>query len=272
MKNAIYMLDSVGGAQMNSFIITTTDDKLIVIDGGYKSDTEKLLSRLREISGKEKPHIDAWFLSHAHDDHITAFMTAIENHQDEFSCSALYYCFPSVQFIERHEAHEAHTIIDFYRLLPKFAHYSNIVTAGDSYQIGEAKFDILYTPDPEFTMNAINNSSTVFRMTLGEKTVLFLGDLGIEAGNKLLNKHGDKLKSDFCQLAHHGQNGVTRPVYETISPKACLWCTPLWLWNNDAGKGYNTHVWQTVIVRAWMDEIGAKEHYVIKDGDQYIEL
>ena len=109
-------------------------------------------------------------------------------------------------------------------------------------------------------------------MTLGGKTVLFLGDLGIEGGEKLLAMHGDALKSDYVQMAHHGQNGVTRPVYEAAAPSACLWCAPDWLWDNNAGKGYNTHTWQTVIVRGWMEEMGVKTHYVIKDGDHEIEL
>ena len=105
-----------------------------------------------------------------------------------------------------------------------------------------------------------------------DKTVMFLGDLGWDAGAKLLSMHGEKLKSDIVQMAHHGQNGVERDVYEAIAPSACIWCTPLWLWNNDAGKGYNTHVFKTIIVRGWMDELGVKEHYVAKDGDQTILL
>lgn len=271
MENSLYMLNSIGGGQMNSFIIKTDDEKLIVIDGGYRSDAEKLLAKLREISGSEKPHIDAWFLSHAHCDHIEAFMEAIAKHADSFTCDALYYSFPSAQFIARNAPHDKYTIAEFYDLLPKFAHYAKIVTAGDTYTVGNAKFDILYTSEPDFTMNTVNNSSTVFRMTLGGKTCMFLGDLGVEAGNKLLDKYGKELKSDFCQLAHHGQNGVDRPVYEAIAPEVCLWCTPLWLWNNDAGGGYNTHNWKTIVVRGWMEELGVKEHYVIKDGDQCIK-
>ncbi|MFA6948983.1 MAG: MBL fold metallo-hydrolase, partial [Eubacteriales bacterium] len=118
----------------------------------------------------------------------------------------------------------------------------------------------------------VNNSSIVIKMTLGGKTVMFLGDLGVEAGEKLLGMYGEKLKSDYCQMAHHGQNGVTREVYAAVAPECCLWCTPQWLWDNNAGKGYNTHCWQTIIVRAWMDELGVSRHYAVKDGDQHIDL
>ena len=112
----------------------------------------------------------------------------------------------------------------------------------------------------------------VFRMTLGGQTVLFLGDMGIEAGRELVTLYGKTLHSDFVQMAHHGQEGVEKDVYEAIAPRACLWCTPKWLWNNDAGKGYNTHTWQTVIVRGWMEELGVKHHFVNKDGDHEIPI
>ena len=82
----------------------------------------------------------------------------------------------------------------------------------------------------------------------------------------------DKLKADYVQMAHHGQNGVDKPFYEAVNPTACLWCTPQWLWDNDAGKGFNTHCWKTVTVRGWMDELGVKEHYVMKDGLHEIKL
>ena len=272
MKNTVYMLAPVNGVQMNSFIITTADGKVIVIDGGFRCDAEKLISRLKEITGNNTPHIDAWFLSHAHCDHIDAFMEIIEKHPDELSFDRVYYNFPSVKYFEAYEPHEAHTVDEFYKLLPRFAEKACIVSQYDVYDIGDAGFEILYSPDPDFTHNAINNSSVVFKMTLGGKTVMFLGDLGVEGGRKLLRLHGERLKSDYCQMAHHGQNGVERDVYEAIAPSGCFWCAPKWLWDNDAGLGYNTHVFQTVVVRGWMEELGVKENYVIKDGDQAVEL
>lgn len=272
MKNTVTMLTSVGRGQMNSFIITTDDGKVIAIDGGYRTDAEKFLSELKRIANNDKPCIDAWFLSHPHLDHIGAFNEIIENHFDEISLGSVYFSFPSVQFVEKNEPRERKDIADFYADLPKFADRICVVTEGDTYEIGGARFDILYSPDPSFKGNAVNNAGIVFRMTLCEKTFMFLGDAGIEAGEKLLKLHGNALKSDYCQMAHHGQNGVEKDVYEAIAPEACLWCTPLWLWDNDAGKGYNTHSWKTVIVRGWMDEIGVKTHYVTKDGDSVIEL
>ena len=272
MNGTIYMLPMMNGNVGNSFIVTTPDGKLIVIDGGWRSDTDHLIDRLREISGEKTPHIHGWLLSHAHSDHIDAFMGVYERRKGDVVIDRVYYNFPSEQYCTRAEPAEGHTVREFYSLLPEFAGIAQIVSQGDVFSVGDAVFEVMYSFDPSVAVNSINNTSTVFRMTLCGKTTLWLGDLGAGAGEKMLRCQGEKLKSDIVQMAHHGQGGVDRPVYETISPKICLWPTPRWLWDNDAGKGYNTHTFKTIIVQGWMKEIGADEWYVSKDGEQKIEL
>ena len=72
-------------------------------------------------------------------------------------------------------------------------------------------------------------------------------------------------------MAHHGQNGVTKEVYDAIKPKLCFYNAPKWLYDNDMGEGYDTSKYQSVIVRGWMDEYGAKS-IVAFEGDQTIRL
>ena len=63
-KNAIHMLKSVEDAIGDSFIITTEDGKVIVIDGGYKFETDYFIQYLRAVTGQLVPKIDVWFLTH----------------------------------------------------------------------------------------------------------------------------------------------------------------------------------------------------------------
>jgi len=258
--------------QMMSYIIELPSNHVIVIDGGNKVDTMYLLDYLKHLC-KVKPVIDAWFLTHAHSDHIDAFMEIIKKHSDEVIIKSILYNFPDSSFVEKYEPSEAHTIHEFDSLYPKFSSIAKQVKEGDLYTFSGVIFKVLYTPDPTFTNNAINNSSIVLRMEAEGQSVLFLADLGIEAGNKLLNRLNiNELHADFVQMAHHGQSGVTCELYKAINPSVCLWNTPQWLWDNDAGKGYNTHTWQTVIVRQWMKDLGVRQHFVTKDGTAKIEL
>ena len=273
MKNAIHMLSHDGYWQMMSFIITTEDNKVIVIDGGYNDDAKKLLTSLQRITQQNVPHIDAWFLTHAHEDHIDAFCELYEKSSTAFTCDAVYYCFPSVQYVQKYENSSHNTLKRFYALLPQIASFSHTVSTADVYCIGDTRFEILLTYDDTVTTDIVNNSSTVIRMILGGKTILFLGDAGIIAGERLLARYGQGLKSDYCQMAHHGQDGVREDVYRSIDPQFCFWCTPEWLWNNDRnGTGFDTDIFETVRTREWMSRLHVQEHDIMLNRDITVTL
>lgn len=268
-KNVIHQLTSQSHSQMMSYIIETKDDKIIVIDGGTVHDAEYLLNYIRNISNG-KTHIDAWFLTHIHSDHIGAIIEFYTNHLNEFTVDKLYYNFPTMEQVTN--SMDRTDELRFFDLTDHFDHITHTFKENEIYDFGEVRFKVLYSADFTINDNFINNTSTVLKMFVDGQTMLFLGDLGIEGGNVLLERHYDELQSDFVEMAHHGQNGVLFDVYKVIDPKVCFWDTPLWLWNNDAGNGYNTHIWQTVIVRGWMDDLGVKHHFVTKDGTNVVEL
>ena len=60
---------------------------------------------------------------------------------------------------------------------------------------------VLYTYNGSYPMNAINNSSTVLRLTTGERRVLLLGDLGVEGGRQLLAEQGAEGLRERCRPA-----------------------------------------------------------------------
>ena len=103
---------------------------------------------------------------------------------------------------------------------------------------------------------------------------MILGDLGVEGGRTLLSTVDPALiKADYCQMSHHGQNGVSREVYEAIRPTYCLWPTPSWLWDNMGPGGYDTGIFGTVVTRGWLSSLRCvKKHYLMIKGTQVIDL
>ena len=275
MKNTIYQLNSVTNIQMNSYIITTADGKVIAIDGGFRQDAENMLNYLRDITGQAIPHVDAWFFSHAHLDHISCFNEIVEKHWDKVSVDHVYYNFPSVQYCMQEGRGYDSAVEDFQKNLPIFADKVVTVYGFDTYDFGEAHIEILYSPNPEIRGNWVNNSSVVFMLTLGGKKILFLGDAGIEEGNRILALYAgtDKLKADYVQMAHHGQGCVNRDCYAAIMPTYCLWPTPSWLWDNMGPGGYDTGIFGTVVTRGWISSLRCvKRHYLMTKGTQVIDL
>ena len=265
-RNAIHMLKSVTDTICDSFIITTEDGKVIVVDGGHYSETNYFIQYLKEITGRKNPHIDAWFLSHAHDDHCEVFLDVVENHSDEISFGKVYANFPEASFYEGADEWAFTVLTDYYRLLPAFADKAEALAEGDVFNVGAAKFTVFYTFNPEW--KNCNEGSTIMRIDLAGTSVMFNGDAGVNAGNYVVEKYADSglLKCDYCKMAHHGQNGVGRNFYEAVSPEVCLWPTPTWVYENTNGN------LQTFETRAWIEELGVKKEYKAFEGTAVIGM
>lgn len=273
-KSIMFQIAHQSHTQMMSYLIVSDNGELVVIDGGTKADSEYLLNLMKKISGSEKPNIKAWFLTHAHSDHIDAFIDFHSNHSDAFVLNKVYHHFPRPEFIMENEPNSYRSIENYNNILPMFAEKEVIVNTGDRINIDNLSFEVLYTTDPEITENAVNNSSTVFRMVSEGVSVIFLGDLGIQGGEKLLDTNpSEKIKSDIVELAHHGQSGVDYAVYKAIAPKLAMWCTPFWLWENNQGsRGPGSGPWRIDETQGWLKSLDVKDHIISKDGTYKIIL
>lgn len=268
----LHMLKSVRDTICESFVIES-EGKVIVIDGGFEEESAILYEKLLSLGA----HVDAWFFTHPHNDHFGAFCRLLEQHSAEISVDAVYCNFADDELLIKYEPiEEEHTktYLPWIRsLIEKNGIRRITMRKGDEYLFGDARFTVLREPDTAITENFINNSTTVFRLDTNGKSVLFLGDLGVEGGQQLLETCSPSLiKADYVQMAHHGQNGVDFDVYKAVEAKVCLWCTPTWLWDNMGPNGYDSGNYKTVIVRGWMSSLGARMHYVNMNGPYEIDL
>lgn len=257
-----WQLPSQTTSQMMSFVIQTQHKKLIVIDGGMKGDAEYLTDFLAKRGGD----VTAWFITHPHPDHVNALSEILASGAN-LKIDRIYASLPSEEWVKQYEPAYINDVAGFNIALKKAGKTAINLPLGAQFNIDHVKIIVLGIKNPEITNNAMNNSSVVLKFSDDAKSVLFLADLGYEGGEKLLHSYyGRFLKSDYVQMAHHGQNGVGKDVYEAVNPKYCLWTTPIWLWNNDSGKGKNSGPWKTLEVRKWMEELNVKKNYVMKDG------
>ncbi len=262
----LWQIPTANTRQMMGYVIKDADGRLYVVDGGQKVDAPFLHKFLMEYGGE----VDGWFISHPHDDHTGALTELLENPQG-LTIKAIYGAFLEDSIMARCDKRRAG---DF-RMLSKELDRSGVefirTEPGMVIKTDRLTVEVLTDISPEIKHNCMNESSIVYKFSDFKKSVLFLGDLGVVGGQKLLKgPYKEKLKSDYVQMAHHGQRGVNFNVYKAIAPQGCLWPTPEWLWNNDGGKGYNTGPWDTIRVRRWMDKLGVEEHYVMYEGLQEI--
>lgn len=255
------------GRQMMGYILKT-NNKVIVIDGGTKDDAENLKIHINKYGGK----VDYWFMTHLHDDHLGAFTEIVKDENVEI-CN-IYASLNDKEWYRVNEPSRYDFAEEFLNILSdeKIKNKVHSPDLNEKLTIDNIKVEILGIRNPEITENPGNEQSMVIRFDTHKSSMIILGDTGVKSSEKLLNNQKEKLDCDIVQMAHHGQNGATRELYQAISPKICMWPTPEWLWNNDPGTGYNTGIWKTIETRSWMEELNVQNNYVEKDGDIIIEI
>ncbi len=247
---------------MSYIIKTTKTDKLIVVDGGPHRQTKYLKRFIKDLGG----HVDSWIVTHPHIDHIGALTDILSSIQC-IKIDKIYSSLPERSWVAKYEPIIISDYDNFINALNKSKVLNQEVKVSQKVDIDGVEFEFLSVNNPELTMNALNNSCVSFKVTSSSKNVLFLADTGEEEGNKILNKiPAAILKSEYVQMAHHGQNGVSKEFYKVVSPEYCLWPTPKWLWHNNSGTGYNSGIFNTLKVRSWMDELGVKKSYKSFNG------
>lgn len=258
----LWQLPARTPTQHMAYVLRSATGQVIVVDGGNQGDAEYLRGFLAALENR----VDAWFISHPHQDHVDT-LTSILKSPGKLHIKHIYGSLPEGSWVEKHEADSLPTIQQLNLALQESGHEVEELTLGQRLDIDGLHIDILGIKNPEIHGNAINNSSVVFRVFDSVKSVLFTGDLGVQGGEKLLEtKYKSQLPSDYVQMAHHGQAGVGLQFYRAVKPRYCLWPTPAWLWDNDNGAGSGSGPWQTLKVRGWMDDLNVERHFLSARG------
>ena len=84
---------------------------------------------------------------------------------------------------------------------------------GDTYQVGDASFEILGPVDPS-KVKETNDYSVVIRLDYGETSFLFTGDATVESEKEMLKVHSaSKFKCDVLKVGHHGSETSTGEAF-----------------------------------------------------------
>ena len=266
----LWMLGSATGAQNLSIVIKSPIGKLIVIDGGWEADAEKLSSLILQQGGK----VDAWLITHPHEDHVGALCAILNDAARKIKIDKIYCSLATPDWYRQVSptgAGIADQLLSAFTKLP-VGTVTNNIGRGTEINIDDVNIRVLNNRGV-YTYNGVNNSSLVYKIRVSGQSILILGDLAYDGGKDLIKTcTAAELKSDIVQMAHHGQQGVDQDAYALIAPTTCLWPTPAWLWNNDNGGGVGSGPWGTLTTRAWMDALGVKDNRSLKDGDVHMYL
>lgn len=242
---------NINSTQTMGYAVVGESGHVLYIDGGYTGNDVEVKRVIKSVGG----HVHLWLITHPHNDHHNAIMQVLSDPEgityDRLGATWLpdEWDLP----VAEGELQELREWNAFARTLDE--RYFELLE-GQVFQLGTMKVEVLTGANPDLIENFGNDQSCVIRVTEGDFTMLFLGDLGWLGGKRLLEK-GYDLKADAVQMAHHGQRGVEEDVYQAIAPTYAFWPTPKWLWDNVAylGGPAGEGTFKTPEVIEWMKKL-----------------
>lgn len=230
-----WTITQYGPRDINSSFYTISNPKqgLIVVDGGWVEDADYV----REIIASLGNKVDAWILTHPHQDHIGAFNAIYPDTQD-IDIGDIYTVDMAAPDVCKKRASwdSIDTYNDFLSLNVANLKY---VHSGDVLNICGLEFDIFSAYDDyvkELSKDYLNDGSMMFKVKGPSQSFLFCADVGHAVSDYLLDKWGDELKADYLQMGHHGFGGLEDSFYKKVQPQIAFFDAPDWLMYDETGK------------------------------------
>ncbi|MET3681925.1 competence ComEA-like helix-hairpin-helix protein [Alkalibacillus flavidus] len=192
--------------QGDSTLLTTPNDKTILIDAGKSAYSDEVVSYLNEQNIDTIDHVIA---THAHADHIGGMTDVF----DSFNVENVYG-----SGVE----HSTQTYDDYQNAIDTKGIDFDTPEAGETL-VNNDKTNL----EAEFVYagnqgDDINNASVALHVSYDEASFLFTGDAEAEAEQDMLN-HSDIANTDVYKVGHHGSNSSSSESFiDTIEPEYAI--------------------------------------------------
>ena len=231
------MLGTGNAAMQNgaALLFRLQDGRYIIIDGGYTEDARQLYETMQRLAAGREIRIAAWLLTHAHSDHLEAFLAFWQLPQvRDVVLERLVLHLPGDEVFAQNmvgRPADSRWKEKINSCLSSISPAPQVIGAhvGQIMQLGEATITMLCTPElimPE-EIWSFNDTSLVCMLRLEGTDFLLLGDCSVLGGKVLTEIYHETLRCHVLQASHHGHyNNAPQPVlYEKADSSQVLWCS-----------------------------------------------
>lgn len=200
--------------QGDSALIQTPTGKTLLIDGGgflipgqknaFDVGAEVVVPYLKRMGIKK---IDRILLSHPHPDHFGGLRAVVD-------------AFPVGEFWSNGQTFPDESFENLQQKIAAHSFPQRILKEGDQWEWEGLGFQVFYPDHIDLSRN-INDNSLVVRITFGQASLLFPGDIEKKGERFLSDRPG--LQSTILKIPHHGsKTSSSVPFIDTISPQIAV--------------------------------------------------
>lgn len=207
------------------FIIQLKNGHFVVHDGGSAVDTQYFIDYMKElVPGEEKPVIEAWFISHAHEDHYGVINKINGNpkYADMFYVNGVYFHTPPSDLFEL--SYDKNPKMDVYTASRSYAMLKAEDGSqtkfyrpqlGQRYYFCDIAIDVAmtpeqYAPDSYYvgtTTIDMNDTSIWLMHHIEDQRMLVGGDAYHTGIRAMMNLYEESyFETDIFVILHHGIN------------------------------------------------------------------
>lgn len=267
----------VNGYQCLSYTLENSLGGLIVVDGGRAWQSLDLVKQIQKSGGV----VDAWIITHAHDDHAGVLASVLEAdwHKSEIEIKEILIGDMDYEAVMA-QGSERTDMVGYLQMGLEKHDKVRVLKAGDELDVIGLHMKVLHTCNQtviENSDNILNDGSMVFTLEGEKRRVMFLADtadrsremaeeitdlsqgskIGRLIADEILATYPDDVKSWAVQMSHHGNGSYPDYFYEAIAPKHAFFDAPDWLMQNRDKESGQESYYSTPHYVKLMERLGA---------------
>lgn len=197
-------------------LLKSPDGLLMLIDGGAPECGPQVEAYIEALGAKR---LDAVVASHPHVDHIGGLTHILQRYP------------VGTVYMSRLE-YPTRVYADFMAAVKKSGADVVYLEAGSSFRFGADVAVEVYNPEPDIryydgypanSTQFVNNKSLVMRLSYGDSSILFTGDVYTSLELDLIGAWGERLKAYVLKVGHHGSDtSSSKSWIRAVSPSVAV--------------------------------------------------